>query len=367
MLKLSEIFNWFYNLKTSTKLILIVVILAVSSMIMGIFSYISLMNINQQNQKVLITNVKGIVEMSRARVEIITIKNLAVDIVERGLTDQTSLIQNRLSLADGHIQTLKSAYGSLSSVDSLYESWTIIKKQLTEMGNSPDAFVQTPKGRQLINIITGLEGSNNNKIQAVEDDLSQLGIDGFAKTTQSAEIGSLVIGILLILSLILAAFLGFVTIRTISLPLRGLRQAMVRLSEGSLQLPNLPRASHDEIGETSKAYEESINKLRQMTLEVRQVTDLLTTMVSQVYPQVVSSGQASKAVSTTMSELNKGTQEQAKAADEMASTIHEVVERINRVNKETQVIANYSKTVIAETEQGDNETKLIMNHINNLA
>jgi methyl-accepting chemotaxis protein len=175
------------------------------------------------------------------------------------------------------------------------------------------------------------------------------------------------LGIFTLISLLLSGFFSFITIGAIVNPLVRLKTAMVNLAEGDLILPEMPFIFKDEIGETTIAYQDSVKRLREMILAIRETTGTLTRRINALAPQVSSTGEAASAVSKTMNELARGTQERAKAADDVASVVHEVVQRIDKVNQDTQVIANYSTTVISEAARGEEDTKTIMAHINNLA
>lgn len=360
---LGILLHWFNSMKTSQKLILIIGILVFSSVFTGVFSYARINSINEQNKKVLISNVTGLVTVSRMRTDITTLKYNLMDVIDKGVVDRIPLVMDRVNMIDGQMSTLKKSFGDMDAVDSASGRWEALKKNLGELKNNPKDYIGTPKGKITYNIVVSTEGD----LKAVDDALQTFGTDSINKTQASAQSGGIIIAFCVFLSLIIALVLGFWTIQSISVPLQKLRVAIVRLSDGNLQLPELPTTTRDEIGETAKAYEDSVIKLRSMLTEVYQVTNILTNLMAKVFPQVKAAGAASESVSLTMNELARGTQEQARAADDVASTIHEVVRKVERVNQETQVIAEYSTTVIAEAKQGQDDSKTILKHINDLA
>jgi methyl-accepting chemotaxis protein len=355
-------FKWFYNLKTRDKLILIMGIIVLTGLITGFTGSIQMVVLNKSITNVFSQNVGSITELMTYRIDATELSFNTQLLVNYGDEKGVDMFLDRIRRFKNHDITLR----RYIPADYLYNYDNHIKSVLKEMAavvNNPSEYKGTQKGRIFITNVNSL----GTDIYNLQSDVNKMGSANFVNTqNKSTFMTWVMIGITLIM-LISAIALGWLTIGSISSPLLRLRQAMVNLADGDLQLPPLPSIHKDDIGETTQAYKDSVLQLREMIAGVRQVTSSLTLTVSELTPQVDAAGSASHTVSQTMNELAKGTQEQAKAADEVASTVHAVVQKIDKVNKETQVIADYSTTVIAEAKQGQEDSQSIMTHVNNLS
>ena len=356
-------FRWFYNLKTAWKLVMIIGILFLAQISAGFFSYLSMKGLSSDTKKVFFQNVQSMKTVSYIRLDLAEMQYLLFNIINRGEVSAASMLENRVVRMDGHISTLKGAMGEGYTIVELENEWNDKRERFMNLAKNPQSYAGTTQGRQLIQSLNNI----NTKVQIIEDESREMGLESSDRITKRVTGTSSKIGVVMLLFFLVVFVIGFFTIRAISDPLLKLRQAMIGLSKGNLQIPNLPPASTDEIGETAKAYEESVKQLRQMISGVSEVTTSLTAIVSELSPQVSATGSAADMVSQTMNELAKGTQEQARAADEVANTIHGVVEQIVGAGNKTRVIADYSTTVIAEAKQGEEDTQSILHHINDLA
>lgn len=356
------LFGWYYNLKTTAKLIIILGLLAVSGIVSGIIGSIQMSQLNDNINKVYSNNVGMMNEIMTTKIDISEIQFYAFNLVNSSDEKAADIFQNRINRFKTHTETIQKRIPE----DLLYnfnDHMPKFVKYIEQAANNPKDFMGTAKGRTFLQSITTINGDMN----TLQLDFQDMGTQNLKKMQDSASLASKVMTIFTIIMTIIALGMGVLTIGAIVNPLIRLRKAMVNLSEGDLVLPKMPVTFNDEIGQTTRAYQDSVKHLREMIAGVREVTGSLTHMIAEMTPQVNSTGEAASSVSLTMNELARGTQEQAKAADDIANTVHEVVQGIDKVNQETQIIANYSTTVIAEAKQGEEDAKTIMIHVNNLA
>lgn len=355
-------FSWFYNLKTTWKLTIILGILSLAGIGVGIYSSIAINTLGKETNSLFFTNVQAIMEVNYTKLDINEMQYNLTNIVTRGDTKAVGMVERNLPRLDTRVDTLKKR-AKVDSAEYFAETWEEVKPRLESFCKNPEPYVGTPQGRSLSQSVLKLWQD----VLLVETDLQTVGVNELKTAIVTAQKKSVATRNIVLIMLVVAFSLGFITIRSISQPLYHLRKAMLGLAEGNLQMPTMPSATQDDIGETAKAYEDSVNKLRDMISRVSEVTSSLTTIVSELSPQIAATGAAADIVSQTMNELARGTQEQARAADEVASTIHSVVEQIDRTGQKTKVIAEYSTTVIAEARQGEEDTQTILRHINDLS
>lgn len=352
--------KWFFNLKTTWKLVIIISVVSLAGIGSGMYSYVVMNTMNQQTGKVFFNNIQGISEVYMMRLDMAEVRYNYWLVINYGDFKGIGQIKDRVPRIGSQVKSMQKF--PVESVAFLAEDWVPFEERFNELVKDPQTFVEK-NPRAFLTAYATLESDLN----IIEQDLQKLAVHTKKEMAATASSSAKTIGVWVILFLLIAGAMGYVTIRSISVPLRHLRHAMLGLASGDLQMPKLPPATMDEIGETSKAYEESVQQLRHMLSNVSEVTSSLTTIVSELSPQIAATGAAADAVSQTMNELARGTQEQARAADEVASTIHSVVEQIDRAGTKTKVIAEYSTTVIAEARQGEEDTQTILRHINDLS
>ena len=355
-------FMWFRNIKITWKLIFIVAVLSLAGIVGGIISAFTLNDLGKRTNSLFFNNMQGVLEVNYTKLDVDEVRYNIYNIVNRGEVSAVPMVKQFIGRMDMHISTLKKKFPTVD-IDYLEETWALQKPKMERLLENPDAFVKTQEGRGLNQ---GVE-SIWRDLLLLEADAQTIGINDLKKETKVAQDKANMMVIFVIVMLGIALVLGFFTIISISRPLSRLRQSMLALSKGNLKNPELTSNTKDEIGETTAAYEASIRQLREMIGRVSEVTTSLTDIVGELTPQIASAGSAAEVVTQTMNELSKGTQEQARAADEVANTIHLIVDQIERVNRETQVIADYSTTVIAEAKQGEEDTQEIMTQVTDLA
>jgi methyl-accepting chemotaxis protein len=355
-------FRWFFNIKMTWKLIIIIVFLSMAGISAGLFASNSLNSLSDQTSKMFAKNVQGFRMALYLRLDLAEIQYNMFNTVNRGDVSAASIVEVRLERIDTIISDLKRMTDEMDSALDLESAWNDSRERFVDFTKNPSVYVNDIKGRQLLQTLTRII----NLATLIEIDIQKIGVEAFNETKDGAVEQANTVLILIIIMLGIAIVIGVFTILAISGPLGRLRQAMIGLAKGNMQLPMLP-ASKDEIGETASAYETSIRQLREMIGRVSDVTSSLTEIVGELSPQIDATGTAAEMVSQTMNELSKGTQETARAADEVACTIHSIVEQIDRANSKAQIIANYSTTVIAEAKQGEEDTKAILNQVNELA
>ena len=359
--------RWFFDLKIIWKLAIIIGFLLLSSVAAGVYSYRAITELGNKTSGLFFSNTRGLVGVKTCQTDLANLGSILNGITQRGEMGNASNMRIYINQINGHFDNLKRIVPNMDeavqySFQDADEAWQELRKTLLDCVEHPQKYANTPQGRSLSARVNAI----NRPFIVLENDMQERGIAAVKSATKKAQDKAKIVIISILFIILIAVLIALLTIFAISAPLYKLRQAMMGLAQGNLRMPRLSSPTGDEIGETAKAYEESINQLRGMISGVTGVTASLTAIVSELSPQIAAAGSAAEMVSQTMNELARGTQEQARAADDVANTIHSVVGRIDRAESQTRVIADYSSTVIAEAKQGEEDTQAIMSHINDL-
>jgi methyl-accepting chemotaxis protein len=361
------ILGYFNNLKTTWKLIIIVGVLVVASILASGFSFISIKSWGKETKSLYYNNVQGITDTALFRTSIAVVNTVAANLVNRGDKSRLSDIQPNINRMDAYIVSIIAKAKNIDptvveSAEYVNEAWEEIKSILNALLKEPDSYIGSQKGNALLSKFYSL----NLDLDLLSSDMIKLGNQAIDKANNTAQKQSMSVLLYQLITIVLAALLVIITVRSISRPLHSLRMAMVGLAQGNLVLPKLPPVHRDEIGETSQAYQQSVQQLREMISIVTQVTGSLAEIAQDLSPQIEAAGSGAETVRITMNELVKGTQEEARAADDVSTTIYGVVNQINQVDKKTQVIASRSKEVISQAKQGEANSQTILERINEL-
>jgi Methyl-accepting chemotaxis protein len=350
--------KWFRNLKTVYKLLLILGALTLATLFIGLSGVNFIVNMGNQTQVLFAKNNNGINELNLTRLYMVELRYNLSEVQKYKDEDAASIIPSLVERVDLNINALKKDF-HLQSVAALNHSWQSLKTaiQNTDLQNG-----QVADSGLLVDRIMETESL----FGPMENDIHNVGLKSLFHTMQAVHHGSWFMVLWLIVFLGIAIVLAFLTIRSISSPLSKLRQAMMRLAQGNLQSSAKLSFTRDEIGETIQAYSEAVDHLKELIDGVKKMIDSLTSVVGEVSPQTAEAGKASEYISQIMQDLARGTQEQAKAADEAAGSISEIVERVKKVDREVQVIAEYSSAVIGEADNGRENINIIMTHVKNL-
>jgi methyl-accepting chemotaxis protein len=167
---------------------------------------------------------------------------------------------------------------------------------------------------------------------------------------KKASVILLPIGIALLLTLLVAAIISIFLSRTVTKPVKQLKEAMHEMKNGNLQASvSIDRV--DEIGQLSDSFIEMSGQMRALIGEMAQITDHVTDASQTVVASAEENSAAAQEVSTTMQQIAAGSSHQAelmegnaKAANVLADRIIQVQEQGEAIEKATQQMNQASVT-----------------------
>ncbi len=143
-------------------------------------------------------------------------------------------------------------------------------------------------------------------------------------TAQSAGIALSLIGVLLTIGLAL------LIVRSITMPLRRLREATETAASGDLTVV-LGSTSRDEIGAVSRSFDEMVGSLRQIVGRVAEAARTQSATAEEMAQAASQSGQAIGQIAATVEQVATGAGEQASATQRVTETVMEMTRGIEQV------------------------------------
>ncbi|WP_248683545.1 methyl-accepting chemotaxis protein [Sporomusa ovata] len=153
-----------------------------------------------------------------------------------------------------------------------------------------------------------------------------------------------------LLSMILALGLGWWVATIISKPLTAVVANVQEISNGNLNVQDIGFDSKDEVGQLTKAVNSMAENLRILIKNVAQTAEQLAASSEQLTASAEQSAQAATQVASTIAEVASGAEKQSKAIDDTSSTINHLSANVQQAAADSSVVAsNTNKT--AETAQ----------------
>lgn len=351
--------RWFYNQKTVVKLLIIIGILFLSGLLISIMAVGTLSSMKKQMEMLYVSSNEALITADQIHNDI-NLTGVFVQVVTEFGTDKAGAIENLVRQIDNNISILKKRVGP-DTMEELERKWGISRTKILDLCKKPKAYLGDKT------VATSMSSVGQYLAMVVKDEIKLTGSDQLKAISATAERNMVLIAVVSLIILAIAVSLGLLMIRSIAGPLLMLRSAILDLAKGNLKYPQFSTTNKDEIGVTIEAYKDSIKQLSEMINGVNEVTSVLNGTVVDLSPKVKYTGEAALTIGKTLDQLRQGTQEQAQTAEKVASTIHDVVKRIENVNRQTQVIADYSTTVIAEASEGEGDAQNMLTQMTQLA
>jgi methyl-accepting chemotaxis protein len=344
----------FKDLKIGKKLNLLIVLIIISSGIVGVISLLQ----SQRVEKVIVTMVDRDLEL------LVNLNGMYAEGLQTGQATRNILInpadeKAKQNYQDAHKNFLEitenarkdssaSMQDRLKNIKDLWEEDHVLKleiQSLAQAGRKDDAVAllvqkETPKWREAKALMLDLI-KEQKKIFAVNKDRE---ISGMHRNRAVLLVTLLIaVGVVIVLAVIIA--------RSITLPLGEAMQVADKLSRGDLRL-NIEVRSRDETGVLLATMKRMVEKLRGV------VTDVKTAAGN------VASG--SREMSANSEQMSQGTTEQAASAEQASSSVEEMNATIKQNSEnalQTEKIALKSAADAAESGKAVSEAVTAMKEI----
>lgn len=337
--------KWFYNLRTSVKLVSAFVLVALVLGLVGTFGIIQLDRINDGKNKLYSWNLLPMLDATSARKSYMEIRvkmrdmsMLAASDAERKKYQQdiNNLVKELVADLDAYraAELTAEELALLDRFDEVWNQYTPMLEQAIQMNlnNDVDGFKALLQGG-LLDI--------GQQLQQVFEDLIDVNVKLAEQTNVEGnniyDSATLITLILVVAALLLSIGLGFSIARMIANPLKRTVDLVGKVAQGDLRETS-DIATKDEVGQLAASINNMILSLR--------------TTVSGILTSAESLAAASQQISASTEEIASGNASQAQSAQTMNELFKELSRAINSVAGSAEQASELSNTTMDIAQNG---------------
>lgn len=181
-----------------------------------------------------------------------------------------------------------------------------------------------------------------------EDNITALGQD-IMDNGRNNLIMTVILGVLV---LIIAGVASFVTSRSITNPIKVVKDRMNLVAKGDISQKPMERTTNDETGQLVTATNEMSHQMNTVIRKIGEVSDMLSNQGEELSSSANEVKAGTEQIAVTMDELAKGSETQANSASDLAAAMGTFSEKVREVSDKGSNIHTYSNQVLKMTEQG---------------
>ncbi|MFC4306341.1 methyl-accepting chemotaxis protein [Cohnella boryungensis] len=359
--------KWFYNLKTSVKLVSAFLVIAVIMAFVGFFGMNNLSTMNRNlndmyNNQLLA--VKNLMEVQ------VNFNEMRISLRKLYMVEDKSTIEKTKEVANKAISSVSESIAAFRQTEMSPESQEALMPfdggfdTYLKLFNEAISLRETGKLSEMETLIDGdyqtetekLKGILNKLIAINIEEANQAQIDG--KNTYSS--ASTITIVVVIVAIVLSILFGYFISQSIARPLRKVVQLVAQVAEGDLR-QTVNYNTKDEIGVLSGSIDHMVLNLRQMASSIIGHSHNLSAAAEQISSSTeeIASGNTTQAnAAQTISELFK----------ELSAAIHSVAsntEQASALSETTMQIAGEGNDIIRSSMESMNEVSGKMSRLEN--
>ena len=363
----------FLNLKTASKIIGLVVLMAVFLGIVGYTGYYSSRNLADEMEDMYKNNLLVISWLNDARNQNRAVEALTIEL----------FINEDKSVEQQNFQEIKKRAETFDKLLSNY----------TQLGLDPYEQERMPKLKEEIQIYRTergkaieLAGAGNkregyiyfyknaaphlDKLADIIGELAEYNIKNAEKHKNEAEelaafTNKLILGTT-ILAVALALGLGWFIAKMIANPLVQLVGTVREVAQGNLAIKKIDVVSKDEVGQLAAEFNSMIDNLRGLVKHVAQTSEQVAASSEELTASAEQSAQATTQVAATITEVAEGAVKQANAVDSTASVVEQMSAGIQQVAANANAVSGMADKTTSAASQGDKAVDAAMNQMKSI-
>ncbi|OMP68040.1 methyl-accepting chemotaxis protein [Domibacillus epiphyticus] len=277
----------------------------------------------------------------------------------------TALVNNPIVAQDGKVIVVPSkATEDGSGVVSVVLSLTNLSEQVNNIKVGEKGFISIldKDGKYLTHpaIAAGTESKESFVPKFYEKDSGTIDYEGknerivfvtneltgwkIAGTIEMEEITNATQGILyttiavIVISILIGILLVFWIVRSITSPLKDLKEAMKEIASGNLTY-ELDSGRKDEIGEIFNHLNDTSESLKKVIGKISVNSELISTSSVQLSASSDQTSQAAEHISTTISEVAAGTERQSKSVEQATQIVNEMSYGVQQITENARSVS----------------------------
>ncbi|WP_071458675.1 methyl-accepting chemotaxis protein [Bacillus massilinigeriensis] len=168
-------------------------------------------------------------------------------------------------------------------------------------------------------------------------------------------------------SLIAAGF-GFLTIRSITVPLKNLNAKMGEIAHGEADLTmKIPVQSKDELGQLSQSFNVFLASIRDIVFNVQSSAEQVAAASEQFSASAHQAKSASEHVSVQIQDISVKSNKQRSMADDSLQSLKQALEGLGEITGNTVSLAGVAESVKEEAEKGVSSVQTMVNQMESIS
>lgn len=290
--------------------------------------------------------------------------------IENNFTTTFSELDKKIEEYDGRI-TLEE---NRKNFDEFKKKWNEYKRmngEFLELGKNVN-ILQGFKGNQAQKLEELLKKSDGmyKDMQETLNALKQLNHDGAVQTDDEnnqvfASSIKIVISFLIV-GLLAGVVIALVVSRSISKPLKTVRQDVEQVADGNLALEDVTVKNRDEIGQLVQAFNKMKNNLREIIQGMSQSSEQLAASSEELSASAEETTAATNQVATSITDVTQTIELQGVKTEESAEVIGEIVNGIVQIAENASIVSESTMETMNQANIGSEYIEKVTSQMNTI-
>lgn len=290
--------------------------------------------------------------------------------IENNFTTTFSELDKKIEEYDGRI-TLEE---NRKNFDEFKKKWNEYKRmngEFLELGKNVN-ILQGFKGNQVQKLEELLKKSDGmyKDMQETLNALKQLNHDGAVQTDDEnnqvfASSIKIVISFLIV-GLLAGVVIALVVSRSISKPLKTVRQDVEQVADGNLALEDVTVKNRDEIGQLVQAFNKMKNNLREIIQGMSQSSEQLAASSEELSASAEETTAATNQVATSITDVTQTIELQGVKTEESAEVIGEIVNGIVQIAENASIVSESTMETMNQANIGSEYIEKVTSQMNTI-
>jgi len=366
--------KWFRNLKTGTKIIALVVLMAIFLASVGFIGFYYSKQSNDNTNSIYSSKLLAISYIKEERADSRNIQNILYRLFLAPLTkDEEQQLQSQMkNLAKQYDQNMQNykqirldphEAESVLKLDDEVQQYRDEREKALQMVNNGDKlggykyFIDqaVPYMENTNNILQDLSDYNEKSAKQLLDQSNQ----NFVVSTK------IVIGIS-VAAILLAIVIGLVIAQMIANPLIAMVAHVGEIAVGNLTIEDVKVNSKDEIGELGMALNTMVGNLRRLIKQVTESAESVASSSEALSSSAEQQAQATNQVAVAIQGVAGGTEKQNTAIDETSTAIEQISAAIQEVAASSNEVAGQATQTSSVAKEGQQAVDRAVNQMNKI-
>ncbi|WP_371377136.1 methyl-accepting chemotaxis protein [Sporomusa aerivorans] len=170
--------------------------------------------------------------------------------------------------------------------------------------------------------------------------------------------------VVVLLSCILLALIGFFAVRRISRPITAISSVAAQIAGGHIVTPAVTYTGQDEIRQLVEAFQVMAENIRQLIRQTGDAADATAISADQLAASSKQSAEASGQIALSAGEVAAGSETQRQAVDDATLLVQSISDKLQHIVSVTDAVVNNSQGTAKAAEDGNTKIELAVRQMN---